>query len=170
MASPPDRRGFLKVITTLLGAAAAGLATVPVIGSALSPLFAKKDESGGFLPAAAFNELEANVPRRVELIATVTDTWTTQVGVVGACWLLKKNDGSVSALSTLCPHSGCSINLQTKETYGCPCHASSFSFEGTPLEGPSPRPMDPLKTEVKDGKVSVRYARFKVGVKEREEL
>ena len=60
-----------------------------------------------------------------------------------------------------------SSGKKTKATYGCPCHASAFSLDGTPLEGPSPRTMDPLQVEVKNGTVFVKWMRFKVGVKER---
>lgn len=162
-----DRRGFLKLLAGAFGAALAAVATVPVLGAALTPLLKKKDDDSGSIKAVPEKELIVGVPRRVELTAVVVDGWTRAVGVVGAAWLLKKADGSISALSSICPHSGCSIGQKSKETYGCPCHASSFSFDGVPLEGPSPRTMDPLAVEVKDGTVFVKWQRFKVGVKER---
>lgn len=162
-----DRRGFLKILAGLFGSAIAAVATLPLLGAALTPLFRKKDDDGSLIKAVPEKDLVVGVPRRVELTAVVVDGWTRSVGVVGAAWLLKKPDGSISALSSICPHSGCSIGQKTKELYGCPCHASSFSFEGTPLEGPSPRTMDPLPVEVKDGTVFVRWMRFKIGVKER---
>ena len=143
------------------------IATVPLLGAALTPLLRKKDDDNSLIKAVPEKELIVGIPRRVELTAVVVDGWTRAVGVVGAAWLLKKPDGSISALSSVCPHSGCSIGQKTKETYGCPCHASAFSFDGTALEGPSPRTMDPLAVEVKDGLVFVKWQRFKVGVKER---
>jgi Rieske Fe-S protein len=169
-SSPPDRRRVVQLLATLFGAGAAGLVTLPVLGSVLTPLLKKKESDGGLIEAGKVDDLQEGVPRRVELISTVRDGWTTSTGVVGAVWLLKKKDGQIAALSTVCPHSGCSIKLETKDTYSCPCHDSAFSFEGSPLTGPSPRPMDPLTLEVHEGKVRVRYARFKIGVKERVEL
>jgi Rieske Fe-S protein len=170
-ASPDrDRRSVLKLLTGALAALAGALATVPVLGSALSPLTKPKSDGGGFFRAMALSDLPENVPRRVELVSTVIDGWTRAVGVVGAVWLLKGSDGSVTALSSVCPHSGCSINQKTKTTYGCPCHDSTFQFDGKPTEGPSPRAMDPLEVQVKDKDVFVRWRRFKIGVKEREEL
>lgn len=170
--APPaaERRSFLKVVAGGLAALAAALATVPVLGSVVTPLLQPKAEDGGLLRATSLGELQEGVPKRVELISTVIDGWTRQVGVIGAVWLLKKPDGTVSALSSVCPHSGCSINQKTKATYGCPCHDSTFQLDGTATDGPSPRPMDPLEVEVKEKDVFVKYRRFKVGVKERQEL
>ncbi len=162
-----DRRGFLKVLAGVFGAGITAIAAIPLLGAALTPLLRRSGDHSNLIKAVAEKELIVGVPRRVELIAVVVDGWTRAVGVVGATWLLKKADGSISALSSICPHSGCSIGQKTKETYGCPCHASAFSFEGVPLEGPSPRTMDPLAVEVKDGQVFVKWERFKVGVKER---
>lgn len=162
-----DRRGFLKILAGVFGSAIAAAATVPVLGAALTPLIRRKEDDANLIKAVPEKDLVVGIPRRVELTSVVVDGWTRAVGVVGAAWLLKKPDGSISALSSICPHSGCSIGQKTKETYGCPCHASAFSFDGTPLEGPSPRTMDPLTVEVKDGSVFVKWMRFKVGVKER---
>lgn len=163
----PDRRGFLKVLAGVFGAGIAAIATVPLLGAALTPLLRRKEDDGSLIKALPVKDLIVGVPRRVELTAVVVDGWTRAVGVVGAAWLMKKEDGSISALSSVCPHSGCSIGQKTRQTYGCPCHASAFSFEGVSLEGPSPRTMDPLPVEVKDGTVFVKWMRFKVGVKDR---
>jgi menaquinol-cytochrome c reductase iron-sulfur subunit len=163
----PDRRGFLKLFAGLLGAAAAAMATVPVLGAVLTPLLRKKEDDTSLIQALPEKELVVGLPRRVELVSTVVDGWSRAVGVVGAVWLLKGADGKVSALSSICPHSGCSIGQQSKDTYSCPCHKSLFALDGTPQEGPSPRPMDPLSVEVKDGTVWVKWVKYKIGVKER---
>jgi menaquinol-cytochrome c reductase iron-sulfur subunit len=171
MSAPvPERRRVVQLLASLLGLGAAGLVTVPVLGTVLTPLLRKKEGDGGLIEAGKVDDLVEGLPKRVELIATVRDGWTTSTGVVGAVWLLKKKDGSVSALSSVCPHSGCSIKLENKDTYSCPCHDSLFTFDGAPTKGPSPRSMDPLTFEVHEGKVRVKWARFKIGVKDRIEL
>lgn len=170
--APPtaERRSFLKLLSGAFAALAAALATVPVLGTVVTPLLQPKADEGGLLRATSLSELQEGVPRRVELVSTVVDGWTRQVGVVGAVWLLKKPDGTVSAMSSVCPHSGCSINQKTKTTYGCPCHDSTFQLDGAATDGPSPRPMDTLSVEVKEKDVYVRYKRFKIGVKEKAEI
>jgi len=165
-----DRRGFLKALAGLFTAALATAAGVPVVGALLTPLLKKQPKAEGFLHAGPLDSFETGVPKRVELVSTLVDGWARSVGVVGAAWVLRKPDGSVTALSSVCPHSACSIGLKSKEAYGCPCHDSSFKFDGEPQSGPSPRAMDPLEVQVKDGQVSVKWARFKIGVKERHEV
>lgn len=170
MSEPTDRRGVLKAIGALLAGASAALASVPVLGSVLTPMLRPKPDSGGYLFGCALKELIVGVPKRVELTSTIVDGWSRQVGVVGAAWLLKQADGNITALSTVCPHSGCSINQKADQAYGCPCHDSTFGLDGVASEGPSPRPMDPLEVSVRDDQVMVKYRRFKIGVKERQEV
>ena len=170
--APPkaERRGFLKLLAGAAAALAGALATVPVVGTVITPLLQPKADDGGLLRAASVTELQEGVPKRVELVATVVDGWTRAVGVIGAVWLLKKPDGTVTAMSTVCPHSGCSINQKSQATYGCPCHDSTFQLDGTATDGPSPRPMDGLEVQVKEKDVFVRYKRYKIGVKEKAEI
>jgi menaquinol-cytochrome c reductase iron-sulfur subunit len=165
-----SRRGFLKAASLVLAALAGAVAAVPVLGSVLTPLLRKQKDVGGFLPACSVDDLFTGVPKRVDLIATVVDGWSRTVGVAGAVWLLKKPDGKIEALSTVCPHSGCSINAGGKDTYACPCHASAFALDGVPLTGPSPRPMDPLQVEVREKQIFVKYVRYKMGTKDRQEI
>ncbi len=171
-----DRRSFLKTITGASRRPSPGpLALATVLGDwlGLEPhaAAAQRRRRGPAARGAALADLPKGVPKRhVELISTVVDGWTRAVGVVGAVWLLKGKDGSVTALSSVCPHSGCSINQKSKASYGCPCHDSTFELDGKATDGPSPRPMDPLDVQVKDKDVFVKWKRFKIGVKDRQEL
>lgn len=170
-----SRRSFLQTLSILSGAFIVALGSIPVLGTLLSPLTRKKKEDNGFLFAIELQRLQVGVPKRVELVASVVDGWTRSTGVVGAAWLLKHTDETgekvtVTALSTVCPHSGCSINMGRNTNFVCPCHDSSFDFSGRPLHGPAPRTLDPLQVRIRDEKVFVRYARFKQGIKERQEL
>ncbi len=173
--SSPDsssRRGFLKLFVLASSALSAAIISVPVVGALLTPLLRrKKGPDSPFLFAAALADLPAGVPVRVDLVSTVVDGWSRSRGVVGAAWVLKQRDGSVSALSTVCPHSGCSINAAADlKAFSCPCHASAFALDGKPTTGPSPRAMDPLEVEVHDKQVFLRYARFQQGTPSRVEL
>jgi nitrite reductase/ring-hydroxylating ferredoxin subunit len=52
----------------------------------------------------------------------------------------KDEQGSVTALSAVCPHMGCLVRWNPGEaTWDCPCHGSRFSATGTCLHGPSTR-------------------------------
>ena len=51
--------------------------------------------------------------------------------------LMKKSDGTVSALSMLCTHVCCQCEYVSGEIY-CPCHGSLFDQNGKVLRGPAP--------------------------------
>jgi len=171
-SSPPTRRGFLGALTVLLGGAIAALATVPVLGSLFSPLRTspQKDAADAPVPVGSVSEFTVGVPRRVEIIRSVTDAWSrSEATTVGAAWLTRQADGTFIALSTICPHLGCGVNLdKQRNKFACPCHTSAFSLAGSREEGPAPRGMDPLKVEVRGDQVLIHYQRFKQGTPERE--
>lgn len=51
-------------------------------------------------------------------------------------------DGVYHALDSHCPHQGCQVSpAQTGDDLECPCHASSFSADGSVQKGPSPVPL-----------------------------
>lgn len=169
---PPTRRGFLGALTVLLGGAIAALASVPVLGSLFSPLRTSPQKGGADapIPVGSVSEFTVGVPRRVELIRSVTDAWSrSEATTVGAAWVTRQADGTFIALSTICPHLGCGVNLdKQRNLFACPCHTSAFSLAGNRDAGPAPRGMDPLKVEVRGDQVLIHYQRFKQGIPERE--
>jgi len=80
-------------------------------------------------------------------------------------WVVKKPDGSVTVFSPICPHLGCGYRWdeQTKH-FECPCHASVYDIDGKVLGGPAPRPLDTLPTKMEDGKLYVKYEKFRLGI------
>jgi cytochrome b6-f complex iron-sulfur subunit len=50
------------------------------------------------------------------------------------------------ALSTTCPHLGCTIEA-TAEGFVCPCHNSRFDQQGKLLQGPATRSLTVLRVE-----------------------
>jgi len=169
----PSRRRFLAWATWVLGGVVAGIAAIPVVGAVLSPALRREREPARspFVPVVPLADLKPGMPRRVEVTSSRVDAWARQDGVVqGAAWVLKQPSGEVIAFSTICPHLGCGIDHDLKQGFVCPCHTSSFALDGRRDSGPSPRGMDRLETEVKDGWVHVRYARFKQGQPHVEEV
>jgi len=173
-APTTTRRGFLGTLTVLLGGAIAALASVPVLGSLLSPLRSAQPLAAAEppIPVGSINDFVVGTPRRVELIRSVTDAWSrSEASTIGAAWLTRNADNSFTAFSTICPHLGCGVNLdKPRGHFACPCHTSAFSMDGKRLEGPSPRDMDKLTVEVRGQAVLVHYRRFKVGTPERVEV
>jgi menaquinol-cytochrome c reductase iron-sulfur subunit len=103
--------------------------------------------------------------------AAQRDAWARVENVrLGAAWLVRTPSG-IRAFTTTCPHLGCSVDFdEHANEFRCPCHTSSFAVSGDRISGPAKRGLDPLETQVdEDGRVSVRFRRFKPDVPERED-
>ena len=161
--SQSDRRSFLKKTIGFLGAAmAAAMATPPLI-YLLDPITRKTTKnSEDWTELGPINGFELNVPRRIAINKTRQDAWLTQTVIAGSTWVVKTQESPVQfdVLSTICPHLGCAIVSET-DSFRCPCHKSRFSLSGTAESGPSPRAMDSLNNEVRDGVLYCQFRRFK---------
>jgi Rieske Fe-S protein len=171
--STDNRRGFLKVATTVLGAAIGAVLAVPLVRYVVFPT-RKRVVVGGDdpVPVLAESALVAGAPPvRVAIrVAEQRDAWSKVTDVpLGAAWVSRDQTGQLRALSATCPHLGCSIDFdKSAGEFRCPCHTSAFAADGKRMSGPAKRDMDPLEATVEDGQVMVRFARFKLDVAERE--
>jgi Rieske Fe-S protein len=166
-AVPESRRGFLRWVAAIAGATSGLIATVPFLGAVLFPLRARTVREGeGFIVVAHADELHPGVPVKATVRASRYDAWNQVQGVeLASVWLEKTEQGSVIALSSICPHLGCSVDfLSEGGTFNCPCHGSVFAKGGRVVSGPSPRPLDALETRVEGGRVLVKFERFACGI------
>ncbi len=58
------------------------------------------------------------------------------------------------ALSLVCTHLGCTLNL-TDQGLACPCHGSLFDLKGRVVKGPAERPLPKMRVEERDGVIEV---------------
>jgi glycine/D-amino acid oxidase-like deaminating enzyme/nitrite reductase/ring-hydroxylating ferredoxin subunit len=59
--------------------------------------------------------------------------------------LYRSDDGTVRALSPVCPHMGCDVAWNNAErTWDCPCHGSRFTPEGRVVNGPATSDLEPV--------------------------
>ena len=173
MAAAEGRRGFLKALTVAAGGIVAAVLAVPAVSFLLFPTRKRIVEGPrGFVPIGNARAVGGK-PTRVEIIAPEQrDAWSRRTNVaLGAAWLVKDRTGQVRAFSTTCPHLGCAVDFDPRtDTFRCPCHTSAFDMAGKRLEGPAKRDLDPLETQVEpDGRILVRFTRFKPDRPEREE-
>ena len=165
----PSRRRFLKVGIHGLGAGVAAITAVPAVAFLTYPLgHATVSGSDAFIPAGRADTFKPREPVKVDLYADRVDAWNRVLQVkVGSAWIVKEGDQLV-AYTTVCPHLGCAVDWDVESArFKCPCHRSAFSVQGEVEEGPSPRPLDRLDVEVKDGLLAVKYQRFKQGIPEK---
>src|SRR4051812_26787563 len=160
-----DRRGVIRIIggalMSVMGAALAIPGAIFYTGPAR-----RKREADSAVDVGAMERLPEGVPVRVPVVVKRRlDAWTAFSDVtLGAAWLVRKG-AEIKAFSTVCPHAGCSIDYDApKNCFACPCHGSVFAPDGARTDGPSPRSMDTLDVQVKEGRVLVAYKRFRQGV------
>lgn len=170
-AAEPDRRGALRKLVALGGLAYAGALAVPAAAFVASTGGAGGKGSARWVRVGRLADLPAGEPRRLNVVGDERDAYTlTRDQTLGSVWIVR--DGSnVRAMSSTCPHLGCSIDLHAdKKSFGCLCHASRFSIAGAAQEGPSPRGMDPIEARVVDGFIEVDFKRFRLGIADRQEV
>lgn len=167
------RRGFIRKF--LAGMIGTVLALIPA-GAGLTVLLdplRRKTTATGAVPVTSLDGLPADgVPRKFAVLATRTDAWNKFAEVpIGAVYLRRLADGNLQALNVVCPHAGCFVDFDAKNGgFLCPCHNSSFTLEGKIADrsSPSPRALDSLEVEVRNGKeVWVKFRNFQAGSAEK---
>ena len=72
--------------------------------------------------------------------------------------LVKTSAGAVIALSAVCTHLGCTVNL-AGDGFHCPCHGSVFDKSGAVVSGPAPTGLAWFElTLSRDGRVVIDTA------------
>jgi nitrite reductase/ring-hydroxylating ferredoxin subunit len=63
----------------------------------------------------------------------------------------------VLAVSRVCTHQGCTVNLPTATggTLDCPCHGSRFQTNGQVVSGPANRALSSFPTRIEGGQVVI---------------
>jgi Rieske Fe-S protein len=132
---------------------------------------------------ARLSDLPEGKPVQVSVIGNRRDAWTVYPDeVIGRVWLIRAagNNASeeipiVTALTSVCPHLGCAVQLDAKRKhFVCPCHRAAFGLSGARLAGkdhPShaPRDLDSLDCQLvrdeaaDDWWVEVIYQQFEQG-------
>lgn len=169
----PDRRRFLQIATCAIGGGVGIVTVAPVLKLVSAParlvtVTAPTDP----LDVGSADQFHAGAPpRRVDVVAPlVQDAWSAAHDVVlGAAWVRRTQDDKLEAFSAVCPHLGCAVGWDAGAgNYLCPCHDSRFDVTGKRLTGPAERGLDPLPVEIKDGRLQLRWVRYKLGGTARE--
>jgi menaquinol-cytochrome c reductase iron-sulfur subunit len=153
-----DRRRFIGRSAQTAGAVAAAALTLPALGFALGPVFARTGATWQDIgPPARFSD-STYVP--------VVITITPGLGEAGRslAYVRKHNpsiDGPVKdrydhvvAISSRCAHVGCPVRyVAAASSFVCPCHGGVYDFRGIRTGGPPPRPLDRFYTLVQNDRV-----------------
>jgi Rieske Fe-S protein len=170
------RNVVYAILATIVGGLVGVFPFLSGLALFLDPALKKRKQTGPADAGPAFRRVASlatvpndGTPVQVPVIADMKDIWTVEANQpIGAVYL--RHTGKLDAnkkpiiecLNAICPHAGCFVAYATeRKCYQCPCHTSSFTTDGARiLPSPSPRDMDPLKVEVRDGEVWVAFANY----------
>ncbi|MCC6234987.1 MAG: Rieske (2Fe-2S) protein, partial [Verrucomicrobiales bacterium] len=152
----PRRDFLLKAATVALGGAAVAPPMAAGIAFALDPVRRQTPSAAGFSRITTLDALPADgVPRKFAVLADRVDAWNRfPRTAVGAVYLRRAADQTVTAVHSICPHAGCFVDYQPgKSQFYCPCHNSAFSVDGavSGVGNPSARGLDSLPVEIRNG-------------------
>jgi menaquinol-cytochrome c reductase iron-sulfur subunit len=151
------RRSFLGTMLSVGGAAIAGLCTLPLARYIAYPLYAAESDQSWSDLGALDEFASAREPVRKLLEVQQVNGWqqTTQRTAV---YVTRDASNQLVALSSVCPHLGCSVAWQEADgKFVCPCHGGCFAADGERISGPPPRGLTVLETRSANGRLSVRH-------------
>ncbi len=134
----------------------------------LDPLHRRSEQKGLILVTTLNSVPEDGAPRKFVVVSSHSDAWNRNPSVpVGAVYLRRTGPNSVQALNVVCPHAGCFVDYAAGgQGYSCPCHNSAFALDGriSDPKSPSPRGLDELQVEIRNGsEVWVKFENFLAG-------
>jgi cytochrome b6-f complex iron-sulfur subunit len=141
-----EKIGRRKFLTSLMGAviAVAGGMGIFMAGGFLYPVARKK-------PEPRFICFSGDVPHDKPL--EISDPAGRKV------LLMRKQDGSLMAISTTCTHLGCTVYYrEAKKIFECPCHQGVFDYEGNPVSGPPQTPLERYPVDIRDEMVFIQFS------------
>jgi len=142
-----NRRGFVKIVTTVLGSMMAAIVGLPVVGYFISPAF-KKAVGDDWISLGPLENYPVGTPTMFNFTLTTVNGWERSSKSYGV-FVLKSAGGEVEALSDVCTHLSCRVNWSDEnQEFACPCHAAFFDKNGDVKTGPPPRPLDRYETKL----------------------
>ncbi|HMU43494.1 MAG TPA: Rieske (2Fe-2S) protein [Ignavibacteriaceae bacterium] len=91
------------------------------------------------------------------------------LSIIGGILLLVYNNGDngvllqrintteIKALTAVCTHQGCIVDLFSAEenNFGCPCHGSRFNLNGGVVQGPADSPLQSFSTTFENNYLTI---------------
>ncbi len=151
-----SRREFVTIVAAGAGTVMGAIIGIPAIGYLIAPAL-QKLSAEAWIPVGPLANFQVGVPTLFNFNRTTISGWVQTVNSYGV-FIIKHEDGSVSALSNKCTHLSCRVNWKAeKNAYICPCHDAYFDVNGGIIKGPQPRPLDKYETKIENDNLSIHF-------------
>lgn len=137
-----SRRRFMILTINAVGAGTGLLIAAPIVGSVLSPLFAKRRTP--WVMVADISGVPIGMPTAYVVNLPIGEGWTVPP-VPRTVYVVKINVNAqvqMLTLSNVCTHMQCDVHWDIAlQEFLCPCHGGLYSIDGTNIGGPPPWPL-----------------------------
>jgi nitrite reductase/ring-hydroxylating ferredoxin subunit len=75
--------------------------------------------------------------------------------IAGDVLVVRSGEGRFEALSNVCPHKQCLVEVKSASLIKCPCHSSAYKIDGTYVSGPSKKDLKKFRATLENGVITV---------------
>lgn len=149
-----DRRRWMTRLSLGLGAVAAAIAGLPLVGFIFAPFVGAKPERWRTVGHVSRFPVGTTTSVRFEDPSPLR--WSGQVAHTAA-WLRRESESEFIAFSIDCTHLGCPVRWESKANlFMCPCHGGVYYSNGNVAGGPPPHPLPRYPVRVRGDAVEIR--------------
>jgi Rieske Fe-S protein len=73
----------------------------------------------------------------------------------GDILIVNSGDGQFAAMSNVCPHRKCRVEVKNPTLIQCPCHGSTYKIDGTHVSGPANKSLKKFRARAEAGIITV---------------
>ena len=149
-----DRRGFLGLVTWVIGGIISAGFGIPAIAYIIGPAM-RKEEDQDWIRLGSASKVELGTPTLFKTKIQRQTGWITNEEELSV-YILTENGRDFVAMSNICTHLGCRVRwIADQEVFFCPCHNAGFAKNGEVASGPPPRPLAQYQIKEEDGQLFV---------------
>lgn len=157
----PNRRGFFSWLTYALGAVAAAILGIPVIG-----FFVRTRKAATtWVNLGKVSDFAVQETRHVIFDNPLRQPWDGMVGKTGVFVRYEGKDDEQQdqflILAVNCAHLGCPVSwFPQSGLFMCPCHGGVYYASGERASGPPPRGLFHCVWRVRDGQLEIEAPHY----------